>query len=154
MNTMLKSEVISYVKPYTGETGSYDPSKEGHFIVCFKAGTTREHTYVPPLPSNRMAQLSYGWVGCPMRSLDLAQREMCAFIAQFPDLAHLVEICKCPFAMAQRDTFRFVTNEPDTRILAMAQELMAKNLSYGGRTWGDIFYFTRDAFMRGEGQYK
>jgi hypothetical protein len=114
---------ITYHKPCDGSEAAYSPETEGYFIVKFKAGVNREDLALPtpPFPPNSFLQLATGWVGTPRPSMEMAQRDLCAVHARYPQVARHVEICKCPCALAEASAFVPLTDAPDPRIIELAK---------------------------------
>ena len=84
---------ITYHKPCEGSEAAYSPETEGHFIVKFKAGVNREDLALPTpsFPPNSFLQLATGCVGTPRSSMKLAQRDLCAVHARYPQVARHME---------------------------------------------------------------
>jgi hypothetical protein len=120
--TLNPDTVISYHKPANGESTQYRPATEGYFILRFKPGVRKEDLNLPaPHPARSFLQLAMGWVGAPRQSMEEAQRDLCETHVRYPAVAHHVEICKCPCALAAFDSFVRLLDTPDPRIMELAR---------------------------------
>lgn len=129
---------IEYTKPCNGQRASYNPETEGYYILKFKHGVTQADLYLAPFPSNTFVQLGLGYVGEPRRNFELAMRDLCAFVARWPEKAGLVAIYKCPFAFAEFASFVPLTDLVDQTILAQAKRV----------DWQ--YWFSREQYFSGK----